>query len=143
MAPYPDDHFRLGRYHIGPWMMAKIIKQNSQVFHRSMYQALTQEEYEWEECTAKHSLFIESLYHRLGPCAMVGDLIDLVQRIYCSLSYDDNSQNVEMSPILDEELEVTPEQEEHECRSITPERGQNGQRQSDTLEVRCWWWPNW
>ena len=36
-APYPNDHFKLGRYHgliidIGPALMAKIIKENGQVF---------------------------------------------------------------------------------------------------------------
>ena len=39
-AAYPNDHFRLGRYlgpsiDIGPALMVKIIKQNSQVLHRS------------------------------------------------------------------------------------------------------------
>ena len=50
-ALYSDDHFKLGRclglsINIGPAMTAKIIKENYQVFHRSMYQALTKEECE-------------------------------------------------------------------------------------------------
>ena len=41
-APYPNDHFKLGRYlgqsiDIGPILMAKIIKENGQVLHWSMY----------------------------------------------------------------------------------------------------------
>ena len=47
--PYPNDHFRLGRYlgpsiDIGPALMAMIIKKSSQVLHRSMYQTLTQDD---------------------------------------------------------------------------------------------------
>ena len=50
-APYPDDQFRLGRYlglsiDIGHAMMAKSINKDGQVLHRSMCQALTQEEWE-------------------------------------------------------------------------------------------------
>ena len=46
MAPYPDDHFKLGHYlgliiYIGPAMMANIIKENGQVLHKAMYHALT------------------------------------------------------------------------------------------------------
>ena len=53
-VPYPNDHFRLGRYlsliiDIGPALMAEIIKENGQVIHRSTYQAQTQDEWEWEE----------------------------------------------------------------------------------------------
>ena len=41
-AAYPNDHFRLNRYlglsiDIGPALMAKIIKENGQVLHRSTY----------------------------------------------------------------------------------------------------------
>ena len=48
MTPYPDALFRLGKYlglsiDIGP-VMVKIIEENGQGFHQSMYQALTQEE---------------------------------------------------------------------------------------------------
>ena len=47
-ALYPNDQFRLGRYlgpsiDIGPPLKAKIIKENDQVLHGSMYQAMTQE----------------------------------------------------------------------------------------------------
>ena len=46
MVLHPDDHFKLGRYiclsiAIGTAMMAKIVKENNQVFHRSTYQSLT------------------------------------------------------------------------------------------------------
>ena len=46
---YLDDHFKVGSYlgtsiYIGPVMMAKIIKENGQVLHWSMYQELTQDE---------------------------------------------------------------------------------------------------
>ena len=62
-ALYPNDHFRLDGYQslnwdIGPVLMAKIIRENSQVPCRSTYQALTQEEWEQEECKVKHSLFM-------------------------------------------------------------------------------------
>ena len=57
-ALYPNDHIRLGQYlglsiDIGPMLMAKIIEKDAQVLHRSPYQALTQEEWEREECKAK------------------------------------------------------------------------------------------
>ena len=65
-VPYPNDHFRLGRYlgpsiNIGLALMTKIIKENDQVLHRFMYQTLTQEIWEWEECKAEHSLFMGCL----------------------------------------------------------------------------------
>ena len=55
MTSYLGDHFNLGRYlglniNIGPAMMAKIMKENGHVLHRSTYQAITQEEWEHEEC---------------------------------------------------------------------------------------------
>ena len=58
-------------------MMAKIIKENGQIFHMAMYQALTQDKWEQEECKAEHSSLMELLHQRLGPHAMVGDLADL------------------------------------------------------------------
>ena len=79
-APYFNDHFRLGRYlcpslDIGPTLMAKIIKENCKVLHRSMYWALTQEE--WQECKAKCSFFMASLNQILGPHTEVRDLVEL------------------------------------------------------------------
>ena len=62
---------------IGSALMAKIINENGQVLHRSMYQAPTQEEWEWEECKAKCSSFIESLHQRLDPHAEVRDWVEL------------------------------------------------------------------
>ena len=55
MASYPDDNYKLGMYlglsiHIGPGLIAKIIKENGKVVHRSTYQALTQKEWKQEEC---------------------------------------------------------------------------------------------
>ena len=49
--PYSDDHFKLERYlclgiDIGPTLTEKIIKENSQILHWSIYQPLTQEEWE-------------------------------------------------------------------------------------------------
>ena len=52
---------------IGPALMEKIMKENGQVLHRSTYWALTQEEWEREECKAECSSFMESLHQRLGP----------------------------------------------------------------------------
>ena len=81
-APYPSNHFTLGRY-LGPSidivsvLTAKIIKENGQVLHTSMYQALIQEEWEWKECKAEHSLFIMSLYQKLGPHVKLRDLVEL------------------------------------------------------------------
>ena len=50
---------------------------NCQVLHRSTYQALTQDEWEWEECKQEHSFFMEYLHQRLGPHALVGDLAEM------------------------------------------------------------------
>ena len=63
---------------IGPAMATKIIKENCHDLHRSMYQALTQDKWELEECKQEHSLFMESLHQRLGPLAIVGDLAKLI-----------------------------------------------------------------
>ena len=91
--------------------MAKIIKKkNGQVLHRLMYLALAQEEWEWEECRAELSLFLESHHQRLGPCAMVGDLVELVAEDTLHYNpYEDELQNAEMFPILDEGPVVIPE----------------------------------
>ena len=109
MALYSDDHFKLGRYlgpstDLGPALMAKIIKENGQILHRFMYQALTQEEWEWEEYKTEHTLFMESLHWRLGTHATVSDLIKLgVEDTLQYNSYEDKLQNVKTFPILDEE----------------------------------------
>ena len=71
-APYWNDDFKLDRYlgpsiDIGPAVRAKIIEENGQVLHRSMYPALTKEEWELEECKIECSSFMESLHQRLGP----------------------------------------------------------------------------
>ena len=82
MALYLDDHFRLGRYlspsiDVGPTFTAKIIKEHSQVLHRSTYCALTQEEWKEEECKQEYSSFMESIHLRFGPHAMVRDQVEL------------------------------------------------------------------
>ena len=64
---FSSDHFRLGRYlglsiDTGPALQAKIIEEVGQVLHWSLHQALTQEEWEQEECKNEHSLFMESLH---------------------------------------------------------------------------------
>ena len=81
--------------------MAKIIIKNSQFLHRSTYQAPTQKKWEWEECKAKCSSFMESLFQRLGPHAMVRDLAKLgVEDTLQYDPYEDKLQNAKMFPIL-------------------------------------------
>ena len=73
----------------------------------STYKALTQEEWEWEECKNEHSLFIESLHQMIGPHVMLSDWVSLGMKE--TLHYDphkDESQNAEMFPMLDEEPDV-------------------------------------
>ena len=72
MTLYSNDQFRLSRHlglsiDIGPALMAKIIKEKGPVLHKSMHQALTQDEWEQEKCKAECSLFMESLHWKLGP----------------------------------------------------------------------------
>ena len=55
---------------IGPVLMAKIIKKNGQVLHRCTYQTLAQEEWEQEECRAKHSLALTLAADILNAYAM-------------------------------------------------------------------------
>ena len=112
---YPNDHFRLGRYlgpsiDIGPVLVAKIIKENSQVLHRSVFQSLTQEEWEEEECKNEHNSFMESLNQMLGPHAVLRDLVKLgVEETPQYESYEDKLQNAKTFLMLDEEPEGTPE----------------------------------
>ena len=114
-APYPSDHFRLGRYlgpniDIVPVLTAKMIKENGQVLCRSTYQDLSQEEWEQEKCNIKCSSFMELLHKRLGPHTMVGDLVKLsAEDALQYYPYEDKSQNAAMFPILDEEPKVTLE----------------------------------
>ena len=49
VGSYPDDVLKLGHYlgpriDVGPAMIAKILTQNGQVSHRSMYRLLTPDE---------------------------------------------------------------------------------------------------
>ena len=110
---YPNDYFTLGRnlgpsIDIGPALMVKIIKENGQILHRSTYWAPTQKEWEWEECKAECSSFMESLHWKLGPCDKLRELVDLgVEETPQYDPYEDELQNAETFPILDEEPEVT------------------------------------
>ena len=84
------------------------LKENGQVLHMSMYQALIQEKWEWEECKDEYSLLIELLLQRLGP-AMVSDLSKLcVENPPKYDQYEDKPQNNDTFPMLDEEPEVSP-----------------------------------
>ena len=79
--------------------MDKLTKENGLV-HRSMYQAIIHEEYEWEECK-------ESLHQRLGP-TMVSDLVELGSENTPQYDpHEDKLQNAKTFPILDEVPEVT------------------------------------
>ena len=80
---------------IGPALMAKIIKENSQVLHRSTYQALAQEECEWDKCKAEHSLFMELPQKKLGPHAMVRDLVEV--GVEDALQYDPHEKHCRIS----------------------------------------------
>ena len=91
-------------------MSAKLIKENGQVIHRCMYQALTQDEWDRKELKDESSMFMESLHQSLSLQATVDDLVELdAEDVPQYNSYDIESQNVEMCPSLDEEPEVTPE----------------------------------
>ena len=59
-------------------MMAMIMKENSQVLHRFIYQALIQVKWEVKECKSDCSFFMELLYQRLGTCAMMEDQAELI-----------------------------------------------------------------
>ena len=62
---------------VGPEMTAKIVKDNSQVLHRSTYKALDQNEWKQEECRDECRSFIELFHQSLGSWAMVDNLADL------------------------------------------------------------------
>ena len=114
MALHPNDHFKQGRY-MGPSidmdlsLTARTLKDDSQVFHRSMFQALNQGEWEWEDCKAECSLFIKLLQQRLGPQATVEVLAEL--GVEYTLQYnpsEDELQNSGILPTLNDKPEVTP-----------------------------------
>ena len=73
------------------------------------YQALTQDEWEQEECKQEHSLFMELLHQRLDPQAIVRDQAELGGKDINVYSYKNELQNAETFPTSDEEPEVTPE----------------------------------
>ena len=112
---YPNDHFRLGRYldlsiDIGPALTMKVIKNNGQVVHRSTYHALTQDEWELEECKNECSLFMESLHQALCYCMRLSDFVDLDMGETPQYDpHDDELQNAETFTMLDEEPKVTTE----------------------------------
>ena len=58
MALYLDSHFKLNIYSgpsidVGPAMKAKILTKNGQILHKSMYHALTQDEWGSDESKEK------------------------------------------------------------------------------------------
>ena len=57
--------------------MVKIITEIDHVLHRSAYQALTQEEWEWEDCKNECSSFMESLNQVMVPQMRLRDFVDL------------------------------------------------------------------
>ena len=137
----PNDQFRLGRYlglsiDIGPALMAKNIKEKGQIPHRSMNQALTQEEWKQEECKNEVSLLMESLHQTLGPCTVLRDLVKLgVEETPQYDPYKDESQNAEKFPMLDEKPKVTPEWgDQYKITEILLPRGCNMSRG----QVVCW-----
>ena len=79
-ASYPEKHFTQipGAGH-RCWSCydRKILTRNCHVFHRSRYHALTYEEWEIEKHKGEHITYMESIHQRMGPQAMVDDLLDL------------------------------------------------------------------
>ena len=58
----------------------------------------------------EHSLFMESLYQAIGPCAILVHLVNLsLDDTLLYDPYEDKMQNAKRWPMLDEEPEVTPE----------------------------------
>ena len=106
---YPNNQFRFGKYlglsiDIGTALMVKIITEIDHVLHRSAYQALTQEEWEYEECKNECSSFMESLNQVMGPQMRLRDFVDLGVEETPQIDPSENkSQNADMFPILDEE----------------------------------------
>ena len=71
---------------------------------------MTQQKWEYKECKAEHTLFIESTHQRLGPHAMVRYLVKVgVEDTLHYNPYEEELQNVETFTILDEKAEVNPE----------------------------------
>ena len=89
-------------------MMAKIMKENSQVLQRSTYGALTKNEWEREECKNERSSFMEFLCQVMGLHMRLRDFIDpsVKETPHYDL-YKDELQNAETFLIMDEEPEVT------------------------------------
>ena len=53
------------------------MSKNGEILHRSMHQALTQNEWINEESKVEHRPFIKSAYQKLGPQALIEDFKDL------------------------------------------------------------------
>ena len=86
------------------------MKENGQVIHRSMYQALTQNEWESKEYNQGCRRFMELLNQRLCPAAMVEELAELgVKDMLLYNLIENKLKNTETFLVVDEEPEVTPE----------------------------------
>ena len=76
--------------------MAKIIKENGYVLHRSAYW-VTQDEWEGEEFKQEHGSFMELLHQRLCSGAIVGDQAELgIEYTLKNDLYEDDLQNADM-----------------------------------------------
>ena len=65
-APFPDTKYTLGRYlgpsiDVGPAMMAKMLKANGQILHRTTYHALMDHELNGKEEIREREEFDESI----------------------------------------------------------------------------------
>ena len=128
-------HFSLGRYlglsiDIGPTLMANNIKEKCQVLHRSKFHALSQDEWEQEECKLKCSSFMESLYQRLVPHSMVRDLVELGAEdtaVWSIWGWIARCWNV---PHYGWKQQITPEWggQDVNTETLPPKRGQSGKR---------------
>ena len=107
------------------------MKENGQVLHRSTYQALNQQDWEQEECKAKHNSFIASLHQKLGPCSELRDLVEVGAEDTPQFDpYEENHKMLKCFPCW-MRSRGNPRVGGPVCeqRNIAPARGQNGQRQ--------------
>jgi hypothetical protein len=110
---FPGDKLVLGCYlgpniDVGPAMMAKILKANGVIVHRSTYQSLTDIEQVSEEHKKLHLDFDAQVKNKLGKGYTAADLVaeDIESPTY-DLYADDVSG--EQCHAVDQEEEVTPE----------------------------------
>ena len=103
-----------------------------------MYQALTQEEWEWEECKVEHSLFMECLHQWFHFCGIVKDLVELGVE-GTMLSEITKCQNI---PNFGQRTRGNP-RVGGAMSTFKTNKGQNGQWLSGLLEAKCQWYSNW